>query len=193
MLIWFLLFNLYSLVSVAVGHSTEGGSPTSGKNQGVETTITSKKMSMKNQDNQAVFEGTVVLTRGALVVHSNRMVISFHSPEMLRRQDELKGEVAEPIAPLINPASISALSNRSVSQIEATGQVKIKKESGSAICEKAVFYQKADMVVLTGNPVVWEKGTRVSGEKITMFLGEDRSVVEGTSHLQIEPDGESTK
>ena len=34
----------------------------------------------------------------------------------------------------------------------------------------------------------WEKGTRVSGKQITMFLAEDRSVVEGGSHVRIEPD-----
>ena len=42
---------------------------------------------------------------------------------------------------------------------------------------------------LTGDPVAWDKGTRVSGKRITMFLAEDRTVVEGGSHVRIEPDG----
>jgi lipopolysaccharide export system protein LptA len=37
--------------------------------------------------------------------------------------------------------------------------------------------------------VAWDKGTRVSGNRITMFLAEDRTVVEGGSRVQIEPDG----
>ena len=50
-----------------------------------------------------------------------------------------------------------------------------------------------DKIVLTGDPVAWDKGTRVSGKQITMFLAEDRSVVEGGSHVRIEPDGGATK
>jgi lipopolysaccharide export system protein LptA len=52
-----------------------------------------------------------------------------------------------------------------------------------------VYYQSEEKIVLTGNPVAWDKGTRVSGKQITMFLAEDRSVVEGGSHVRIEPDG----
>jgi hypothetical protein len=44
-------------------------------------------------------------------------------------------------------------------------------------------------VVLTGDPVAWERGTRVSGKQITIFLAEERSVVEGGSHVRIEGEG----
>jgi lipopolysaccharide export system protein LptA len=44
--------------------------------------------------------------------------------------------------------------------------------------------------VLTGEPVAWEKGTRVSGKQITLYLAEERSVVEGGSHIRIESDGQ---
>src|SRR5438132_11457953 len=74
-----------------------------------------------------------------------------------------------------------------------TGRVKIEKDSGSATCEKAIYYHDGDKIVLTGDPVAWDKGTRVSGKQITMFLAEDRSVVEGGSHVRIEPDGGATK
>jgi len=39
---------------------------------------------------------------------------------------------------------------------------------------------------LTGDPVAWQKGTRVTGQKITMYLAEDRSVVEGGSKVLID-------
>jgi lipopolysaccharide export system protein LptA len=88
---------------------------------------------------------------------------------------------------------VPAVSNRSVNRIEATGRVKIEKDSGSATCEKAIYYHDGDKIVLTGDPVAWDKGTRVSGKQITMFLAEDRSVVEGGSHVRIESDGGATK
>ena len=66
------------------------------------------------------------------------------------------------------------------------GHVKIEKDNGKATCEKAVYFSDDEKIVLTGDPVAWEKGTRVSGKQITMFLAEDRSVVEGGSHVRIE-------
>jgi lipopolysaccharide export system protein LptA len=39
---------------------------------------------------------------------------------------------------------------------------------------------------LTGSPVAWQTGTRISGPKMTMFLKENRSVVEGGTRVVIE-------
>ncbi|HEX5545423.1 MAG TPA: LptA/OstA family protein, partial [Nitrospira sp.] len=85
--------------------------------------------------------------------------------------------------------TVSTMSNRSVSRVEATGdvhRVKIKYENGNATCQKAVYFADGEKIVLTGDPIAWEKGTRVSGKRITIFLTEERSVVEGGSHVRIE-------
>jgi len=81
------------------------------------------------------------------------------------------------------------VSDRSIRMLEATGRVKIEKEDGRATCRKAVYYDAEKKIVLTGDPVAWQKGTRVSGKRIIMFLDEDRSIVEGDSQVVIE--GES--
>jgi lipopolysaccharide export system protein LptA len=73
--------------------------------------------------------------------------------------------------------------------VEATGRVNIEKEDGHATCQKAVYYEDQKKIVLTGDPVAWQKGTRVSGKQIIMFLDEDRSVVEGDSRVIIEGEG----
>jgi lipopolysaccharide export system protein LptA len=70
--------------------------------------------------------------------------------------------------------------------IEATGRVMIEKDEGRATSQKAVYFADEEKIVLTGEPVAWQKGTRVTGQKITMYLAEDRSVVEGGSRVQIE-------
>ena len=67
--------------------------------------------------------------------------------------------------------------------------MRIEKEDGRATCQKAVYYEDEKKIILTGDPVAWQKGTRVSGKRIIMFLDEDRSVVEGDSQVVIE--GES--
>lgn len=169
----------------------------------VNTTITSQKLTVRNQENKAIFEGAVVLTKGALVVHSDVMVVSFKPNEPKdplkktedpadRRESPSSGQPANPAARGGQKAgTMPIMSNQTVSRIEATGKVRIQKEDGRATCHRAVYYADEEKIVLTGDPVAWEKGTRVAGEKITMFLAENRSVVEGQSRVLIEsaPEG----
>jgi len=193
MWIWFLLLNVFLLGIASVGESADAAISKGGADQAVSTTITAKKMTVKNQDSQAVFEGAVVLTRGSLVVFSDRMVVLFRAQDPPTNDHQKRHEVVKGAAPSKGSDVVPAVSNRSVNRIEATGRVKIEKDSGSATCEKAIYYHDGDKIVLTGDPVAWDKGTRVSGKQITMFLAEDRSVVEGGSHVRIEPDGGAVK
>lgn len=196
MWIYFLLFNALVFGVASVTHSGEPGLPKkSGEAPAVPTTITAKKMTVRNQDSQAVFEGAVVLTRGPLIVYSDRMVVLFHSqrndaaPSSSGGQD--RGDQAKSSPPVKGLNAMPTMSSRSVSRIEATGHVKIEKESANATCQRAVYFRDDEKIVLTGDPVAWEKGTRVSGKQITMYLAEDRSVVEGGSHVLIEDEGKN--
>ena len=189
MWIWLLLLNLFPLGMASLSESAEAAIPKAGADQNVSTTITAKKMTVKNQDNQAVFEGTVVLTRGSLLVYSDRMVVMFRTQDPPVIDTQKGHEGVKGVIPLRGLDVVPAVSNRSVNRIEATGRVRIEKDSGSATCEKAIYYHDGDKIVLTGDPVAWDKGTRVSGKQITMFLAEDRSVVEGGSHVRIDQDG----
>ncbi len=156
------------------------------------TTITSQKMTVRNAENKAVFEGTVVLVKGALTVHSDVMVVFFKPQEpswSAEKPDSSreKPQAATPAPKGSNREDLPMLGNKSVSMIEATGKVvTIERNEGRATCRKAVYFGDEDKLVLTGEPVAWEKGTRVAGNKITMYLTEDRSVVEGSSHVRIE-------
>jgi lipopolysaccharide export system protein LptA len=189
MWIWLLLLNLFPLGMASLSESAEAAIPDAGADHTVSTTITAKKMTVKNQDSQAVFEGAVVLTRGSLLVYSDRMVVMFRTQDLPAIDIQKGHEAVRGSIPSRGPEAVPAVSNRSVNRIEATGRVRIEKDSGSATCDKAIYYHDGDKIVLTGDPVAWDKGTRVSGKQITMFLAEDRSVVEGGSHVRIEPDG----
>ena len=84
MWIWLLLLNLVPLGMASLSESADAALPKGGVDQAVSTTITAKKMTVKNQDSQAVFEGAVVLTRGSLVVYSDRMVVMFRAQDTQR-------------------------------------------------------------------------------------------------------------
>lgn len=161
------------------------------------TTITSRTMTVSNQENTAIFDGSVVLTRGRLVVHSDHMVVSFHPS---RNGAESKRTAGATSANPPTSARVTgqdqkdrdtapAVSERSIRMVEATGRVTIQKEDGHATCQRAVYYEDQKKIILTGDPVAWQKGTRVSGKQIIMFLDEDRSVVEGDSRVIIDGEG----
>lgn len=187
MLIWILSHSLvffwltFMECGVAMGGPSTSGTP----DQMVGTTVTSQRMTFKNQDSQAVFDGAVVLRRGSLIVYSDKMVVSFHDRDPVQAEKGKSVGIGEKTSGARGPDTVS---NRAVSKIEAIGRVKIERDAGNATCQKAVYYRDEDKIVLTGDPVAWDKGTRVSGSRITLYLSEDRTVVEGGSHVQIEPD-----
>jgi lipopolysaccharide export system protein LptA len=188
---WMLLLLLNGLaLNVAVSASAEDGVHQSAGAPSVSTTITARKMTVRNQDGRAVFEGSVVLTKGSLIVYSDKMIVLFHPDSEAAKAPPIAApsgqEVAKTSATAKRSETAPSVSNRSVNRIEAMGHVKIEKENGKATCQKAVYFSDSEKIILTGDPVAWEKGTRVSGQQITMYLAEDRSVVEGGSHVRIE-------
>ncbi|MBM4122133.1 MAG: hypothetical protein FJ249_06035 [Nitrospira sp.] len=173
--------------------SSKAASPTA-SSESQRTTITAEKMTVKNQENRAVFEGTVVLTRGALIVHSDVMVVLFRPSNQPSSGAGTASANGAPGGPGVSgegarssAGPLPTTGNRSVSVIEATGHVMIEKDEGRATSQKAMYFADEEKIVLTGEPAAWQKGTRVTGQKITMYLAEDRSVVEGGSRVQIEP------
>ncbi|HSN04634.1 MAG TPA: LptA/OstA family protein [Nitrospira sp.] len=188
-----LLLNLMSPASALSVQSADGGQAKPQEAAAPPTNITAKKMTVRNQESLAIFEGTVVLTQGTLMVYSDKMVVSFHprgggDQKGQAGDSKRSGSTSSQSAPKksdVMPGS----SGQSVKQIEATGHVRIEREGGNATSNKAVFDNSRRIVTLTGDPVAWEKGTRVSGEKIIIYLDEDRSVVEGGTHLRIDGEG----
>ena len=196
---WCLLLNVGVGLLVPVAHAAQLQKPKPASAEPVSTTITSRTMTVNNHENTAIFEGSVVLTRGPLVVHSDHMVVTFNAsnngaevqaaPGASQSASRLGGNTQASQG----RDSMPTVSDRSIRMLEATGRVKIEKEDGRATCRKAVYYDAEKKIVLTGEPVAWQKGTRVSGRRIIMFLDEDRSVVEGDSQVVIEGEGGGTR
>jgi len=73
-----------------------------------------------------------------------------------------------------------------IDKIIAEGQVVINRnQGGMATTEKAIYYQKDEKVVLTGNPVVKQGKDFVEGDRITIFLKENRTVVESSTNKKV--------
>jgi lipopolysaccharide export system protein LptA len=148
-----------------------------GEDQKTTTVITSNTMTASSQKNKAIFRENVKMVQEELVVHSDIMIVYFK----------------EKTAPAPSPVGQlpSENSKKEIRVIEAKGHVKITKGESRATCTRALYDKQEERIILLGSPVVWQEGTRISGQKITMFLKENRSIVEGGTRVTIEERAEN--
>jgi lipopolysaccharide export system protein LptA len=125
--------------------------------QGTEPVeIESKSLEFDSRENIAVFRGDVVTTQGDVVMHSEVLRIEFP------QSGGTMGSVERP---------------RSV---VAEGDVRIAQGNRVARGNRAEFDEAKRVLVLSGDAVLHEGANQVRGERIVVYLDEDRSVVEGT-------------
>ena len=72
MWMWLLLLSWCAMSMPTVGQAAMGAGSNGASDEALGTTVISQRMTFKNQQSQAVFDGAVVLTRGTLVVYSDR-------------------------------------------------------------------------------------------------------------------------
>lgn len=70
-----------------------------------------------------------------------------------------------------------------IREIEALGNVIVRKEGRTALADRALYYSKEEKIVLTGDARIIENDNQLGGERITLFIREDRSIVEGGNVL----------
>ena len=149
------------------------GTPFSVAEKDETTTITSRTMTTEGKSQRTTFEGNVVLTKGELVIRSDHMVVTFDKKDQHDQDQETEEETTNQIK-----------------RIEAIGNVIIERSDGKATCGRAVYYKDEEKMVLTESPVAWQKGTKVTGTRMTMFIEEDRSIVEGGSRVILDDQGQ---
>ncbi len=120
--------------------------------------ITSDKMVFQNLKDKIIFEGAVVIKREGLLLESDRAEIFLIRSTVPSSPEE--GDKAQ-----------------QVSKIIASGHVRIKKGAQHATAEKGVFDKIKEVIILTGNPELWEEGYRIKGREITFFMNEERTLV----------------
>jgi len=120
--------------------------------------IESDRMESAEQENAIVFRGQVVARQGDLVIHSDVMTIIYFS------EDE--------------KARLSPGDERRLKQLYAEGDVKIETADWIGTGEFMEYFELERKVNLTGNARVWQDNNLVTGDVVTLFLDEGRSIVE---------------
>ncbi|MCD6295661.1 MAG: lipopolysaccharide transport periplasmic protein LptA [Deltaproteobacteria bacterium] len=136
-----------------------------GKGGSKQMVIKSNKLEVDDNRKVVIFTGDVNAKREDFVINCKKLVVFYKSLPGSKEPGKGKTEV---------------------DKIVATGHVKISHaQGGTATAEKAVYYQRDDKVVLTENPVVKKGNDFVEGDCITMYLKENRSVVESSGDRKV--------
>lgn len=76
-------------------------------------------------------------------------------------------------------------SNRDVSEIEASGNVRIFQDEKRSTAGKAVYKRKERLIVLTGEPQVTQCSDVIKGDKITVYIDDNNAVVESDAGKRV--------
>jgi len=129
--------------------------------------ITSDRVEAFSKENLIIFRGNVMARQKDIVIYS----------------DSLEAMLQE--------------GGKGIEKVVAGGNVKIQQGLRVASCQKAVFYNRDQRVVMTGDPKVWEGGNMVSGEEIIFDIEKNRIEVRGgpggRGKVKVLPGGEFEK
>jgi len=121
--------------------------------------ITSNQVEAFQQQHQVVFSGHVVATQKDIVVRGDKMTVFYVD----KGQGDAKG---------------SDLGGGSVDKIVVEGNVQITQGERVATGKVATYYRADNKVVLTGDPRVVRNQDSIQGDRITLFLDSEKSIVE---------------
>jgi lipopolysaccharide export system protein LptA len=121
-----------------------------GADKNAPVTVDADQLENLQREGVIVFTGNVVATQDNSTQYADRMEVYL----------DAKGE--------------------SIVRTVSTGNVRIiTKDCRTGTGRRAEYYDAEQRVLLIGNARVWRDDNVVTGERITLYLAEDRSVVEG--------------
>ena len=129
--------------------------------------ITSDRVETYSKENLIVFKGNVMARQKDIVIHA----------------DALEALVIE--------------GGKGIERVVADGNVKIQQGLRVANCQKAIFYNRDQKMVLTGEPRIVDGDNTVSGDEIIFDIEKNRVEVKGgqsgRGKAKVQPGGEIEK
>ena len=129
--------------------------------------ITSDALEYDYKGNVVTYRGDVVTTQGDLKMRSDTLTVTFDRDGAAPAQGKGRGTDAPSDA------------KQRLRQIVAVGNVRIDNGARWATGGRAVFDQEDRTLVLTETPVIHDGSNEVAGDRVVVYLDENRSVVEG--------------
>ena len=149
--------------------------------------VTFSETSQKNNENENAEARPILIKSQRLEMNNMLKVVTF-TGDVKANYDNFIIDCDKMIAYYVNMPDQQEKEKETlnIDKIVAMGNVIINRaEGGVATAEEATYYQEDERIILTGNPTVKQGNDVVKGERITIFLKEDRSVVEGSEEQKV--------
>ncbi|MFZ5585053.1 MAG: lipopolysaccharide transport periplasmic protein LptA [Thermodesulfobacteriota bacterium] len=133
--------------------------------------VVADRLEVDNKAQMANFIGNVKAVQGDVTINSDSLEVHYD-------RDAVE---AAPAKPKSGEAESQGLMDGGgkVRKVVAIGHVKVVQKDRVAVGRTATYWAGARKILLEGEATVWRGKNQVSGEQITVFLDDDRSIVHG--------------
>jgi len=133
--------------------------------------IHSKQLELDDAAGTVIFKGEVSAKKDEFEMTCQRMTVHYEKSDQ-------GGAAAKGGTP--------GEARTQIQKIVASGKVHIQRaQGGEATADQAVYYDQEEKIVLTGKPVVKQGEDFVEGDRITILLKENRSIVESSGDSKV--------
>ncbi|MGC9195672.1 MAG: LptA/OstA family protein [Syntrophobacteraceae bacterium] len=133
--------------------------------------ITSDRMEAHQQARTILFEGHVRVRQSDLTITSNKLKVIMAQTKQKSTASQSGDQQTDP--------------QQRIDYIDFKGDVRVTQQDRVATAQEAIFYQNEQKILLEGSPVVTKGQDKIQGKLITIYLNDNRCVVEGGGGSQV--------
>jgi lipopolysaccharide export system protein LptA len=131
--------------------------------------ISADRLEANDAKKVVLFSGNAVATQGDRVIKAEKIFLYYKKEERDPGREGLRdiGKTGD------------------LEKMEAKGHVSVSQGDRLVTGDQAVYYQESQKIVMTGSAVMQQGNNIVRGDKIEVFLNENRGVVEASENRRV--------
>jgi lipopolysaccharide export system protein LptA len=165
----FLFCLLIIFLAVPLVQAKDNKSPSNKFTSKEPIEIVSDRMDAFNEKKLVIFAGHAVATQGDKQIKADKLLLYY-------KKDGGKKEK-------VGDKAVEGAGD--LDKIEAKGHVIVTQKQRIATGDEAVYLHDSGQIIMTGNPVLRDGKNTIKGDKVIVFVNEDRGVVESNSQKRV--------
>ena len=139
--------------------------------------VVADRLEVDNKAQVANFIGNVKAVQGDVTINSDTLEVHYDREAAEAAEAKPQPAAEKAAEPQQNQGLMDG--GGKVRKVVAIGHVKITQQDRVGVGRIATYWAGARKILLEGEATVWKGKNQISGEQITVFLDDDRSVVHG--------------
>ena len=141
--------------------------------------VTSNRMEAESKKDIIIFIGNVVANRGKMQIKADRLEVFIKKKKEPDKGSEKGAEAA-------TKKGSGMASQGDIERIVAIGNVLLRQDEDKfASGARMDYHEERGVAVLSGNPRAWEGKNQIVGDRIELYLREERTVVLGSPSRRV--------